>query len=797
MTEILITSSALILALLLIRKVFSGSLSRRVQYALWALVLVRLLLPVQLPAMNFSVLTAAKPMEEQVTQQITEQPIYIPVAQAPLEEHPTARKVAPQHTLTEVGSSVWIAEAEQETAVEYKRLSPYTVLYWFWIAGSCAVGAFLLFANLRFWLWLRRVRTPYNVEHCKLRVFLVEAGLPSPCLFGLFRPAIYLTPGVLESETRLRHVIAHETTHARHLDHLWTFLRGVCLALYWFDPLVWVAAAAVKTDCELACDEGALARLDEEDRIPYGKTLLSLIPVRQTVNPLLAATAMSATKKHLKDRLMRIAKRSRQTAAVLVTVALLVAAVSACTFTGGNSGKVVVCFDIADRIANANEDGEYKFAVQGFLNWIDDCNKYYGLGITSDDIEVDVIPGTESDVATRSAALQRIRTEIMAGKGPDIFICNSFSAGGFPGEELYSMDGGRLFPYVEKSRDEGIFLPLDEMLDDLTLTDVNDWIPQLMEGGKNKDGEQVIIPLSFNVPGVIFSGDSSTNFYGENLPEVNFEGTSWDDVLRGDDPILSELSVCAMNYYRFNEDRTRTGAHPSGLYCLMPQTADFENETPAFSEEELFELVKDSMAGYRSAMDREPAQYSSSLLFNPYNLIGFNALFLPDHGRKPYALVPMRNLEGGTTASVTHYCAVNANTRKKDKVAKVLDAFLAKDYQKGASLYGFFNGMPNSRTLMSPGNKYLKSESEFDAQKFAQWQRIYEDINIVRFPNALDAELDAMMMDIEDSMYTYRHPASGNIMRDGQFLQGSLSDEELKEIVSKHYKEMQKLMDES
>ena len=246
MTEILIASSVLILALLLIRKLFSGSLSRRVQYALWALVLVRLLLPVQLPAMDFSVLTAAKPVEKTVTQSISEQPIYVPVAQAPLEEHPTARKTAPEHTLTAVGNSVWIAQEEQKTAVEYKRLSPYTVLFWVWIAGSCAVGAFLLFANLRFWLWLRRVRKPYEVKNCKLRVYLIEAGLPSPCLFGLFRPAIYLTPAALESETRLRHVLAHELTHARHLDHLWTFLRGVCLAVYWFDPLVWVAAVAVR-----------------------------------------------------------------------------------------------------------------------------------------------------------------------------------------------------------------------------------------------------------------------------------------------------------------------------------------------------------------------------------------------------------------------------------------------------------------------------------------------------------------------------------------------------------------------
>ncbi|MEI3363004.1 MAG: M56 family metallopeptidase [Oscillospiraceae bacterium] len=76
-------------------------------------------------------------------------------------------------------------------------------------------------------------------------------------------------------------MLAHEETHARHFDPLWSLLRVVCLAVYWFHPLVWAAAAASKTDCELACDEAVLARLNAEERIAYGRTLLALIPVRR------------------------------------------------------------------------------------------------------------------------------------------------------------------------------------------------------------------------------------------------------------------------------------------------------------------------------------------------------------------------------------------------------------------------------------------------------------------------------------------------------------------------------------
>ena len=336
MTEILITSSVLILALLAMRKLFRNSLSRRIQYALWGLVLLRLLAPVSLPAVDFSVLTAAKPVEQTMTQRMTARPIYVPVSRAPRAEHPAAPDTAPEQTETPVGESVWVAQNEQ-TAVQYKRLSVQTVLSWVWLAGSGVAAAWLLAANIRFWLRLRRTRKRWDVEGCALPVYLVETGLSSPCLFGLFQPAIYLTPAALASPERLRHVLAHETTHARHLDHLWTLLRGVCLAVYWFDPLVWIASSAVKTDCELACDEGTLARLEETDRIPYGQTLLSLIPVQRTASPMLAATTMAAGKKQLKDRITRIAQRRRQFVAAAVAAALLAGLVSACTFTGAVS----------------------------------------------------------------------------------------------------------------------------------------------------------------------------------------------------------------------------------------------------------------------------------------------------------------------------------------------------------------------------------------------------------------------------------------------------------------------------
>ncbi len=358
MLEILITSTALIFALLLIRRVFRETLSRRVQYALWGLVLVRLLIPVQLfglPVANFSVLTATKPVEQAVLQQVNRQVYYsrpvermspeellkqnILVSEVPTAEEGAAMILMEPPTpgspisFQQRGYLVRDAETNAVTLYEHMAVGPWEILSNLWKSGMAVMALFFLGSNLIFWQRLRKVRREFTPEDGPARkVYLVPDGvLPSPCLFG---NSIYLTPAAIETPDKLRHVLMHEETHARHLDPLWSLLRCLCLTVYWFDPLVWVAAACSKTDCELACDESVLEALGEAERVPYGQTLLSLIPVKRASNPMIAATTMTAGKKQLKERVTRIAKGSRQMAAAVLAVAVLASVTAACTFTG-------------------------------------------------------------------------------------------------------------------------------------------------------------------------------------------------------------------------------------------------------------------------------------------------------------------------------------------------------------------------------------------------------------------------------------------------------------------------------
>ena len=350
MKEILLTSSVLILALLALRRLFRRTISRRMQYTLWALVLVRLLVPLNVGTLAHNVLSAAEPVQTAVEKRLETPVLYM---QDGTERHPAQllsgeeSQGDPQSPPSDAAQS---APADEYSIVTptYRAVTLAEALTYVWYAGMLIVGAWFLFTNLRFARALRKARTPYSVEGCRYPVYLVSA-LPSPCLFGVLRPAIYLNNAAAASPELLRFVLAHEQTHARHLDPLWSLLRGLCLTVYWFDPLVWLAAVLSREDGELACDEGTLRALGADERTAYGKALLALVPVcTKPQNPLLGATTMTGGKKSLKERVTRIAEnRQAKTAAVFVAVALA-ALVCAVSFTGSSRPLSAVCGDFWD-----------------------------------------------------------------------------------------------------------------------------------------------------------------------------------------------------------------------------------------------------------------------------------------------------------------------------------------------------------------------------------------------------------------------------------------------------------------
>ncbi len=361
MREILLTSSVLILGLLILRRAFREKISRRVQYALWALVLVRLLTPVSLPPLDISVLTMAEPARETISARL-EAPAAPAAGPASQTFGPVSGAEETAVSAAKPAGSQAVSPARGTGAAPAKAWTLTEILGAVWLAGAAGMGLWLVWSNLAFAARLRKYRMGMEVPGCKYPVYMMESELDSPCLFGILRPAVYLTPAAIRSEESLRHVLAHEETHARHLDPLWSLLRSVCLAVYWFDPLVWIAVSASRTDCELACDEGVVRTLGEEERLAYGKTLLSLIPVRRLpVNPLLSVTPMSSDKKRLRERIARIAEDRKTKKLALCAMSLLTAAVCVFTFAGcvEQAGRAAVPPSVPDAapISSVSEEG--------------------------------------------------------------------------------------------------------------------------------------------------------------------------------------------------------------------------------------------------------------------------------------------------------------------------------------------------------------------------------------------------------------------------------------------------------
>ncbi|MBE6986941.1 MAG: M56 family metallopeptidase [Ruminococcaceae bacterium] len=363
MKEILITSSVLILAIILLRFLFRNKVSRQLIYGAWLLVALRLLIPVQFGNLNFSVLTPAKPVtniitdiaqrpvsgpsrEEAYSNALRDylsqgSPVFIPEVQEQVEsqiQHGRPEQEVYDEVLeTNKPESILLPEISQEIETKVSQTAVPTVgqiALAIWVAGMAAMAGWFAFVNLTFRRKLRASAKAFDLPESKVPV-KVNPVLTSPCLFGLWKPTVYMTPGCVDNAQTRHHVLTHELTHLHHRDHIWSWVRCLCLCIYWFNPLVWVAASLSRRDCELACDEAALKKLGEGERLAYGKTLLDMVSSVPAPGQLLeTATAMHETKKQLKERMKCIVKKPKVflTAAIILLVVLTV--ITGCTFSG-------------------------------------------------------------------------------------------------------------------------------------------------------------------------------------------------------------------------------------------------------------------------------------------------------------------------------------------------------------------------------------------------------------------------------------------------------------------------------
>lgn len=312
-----LTLSALIAAVLLVRAAFKNRVPKRLLYALWLVVLLKLCLPGTAYALPLL------PAEQTAAVQQTE----TPAQSAPAAQQPTQAAAQPQTPAQQPASQP--QEAAKPAAAMPLVTEPVLVI---WFCGSVLLGLWLLLTWLVFTVRLRRSRR-FLGRRGRVRIY-AAGSISSPCLAGLI-PAVYLTEDVVQTDAA-ELILRHELTHLRHLDPLWSFCRAAAVTVYWWNPFVWLAAFVSGRDAELACDEAVAAKLSPAQRVAYARAILAQAPRK--------AAALSLAGPPVKERIVFLTRKQRTSVLCVVLALLLTGTATGCSFaelTRQSSSKIM------------------------------------------------------------------------------------------------------------------------------------------------------------------------------------------------------------------------------------------------------------------------------------------------------------------------------------------------------------------------------------------------------------------------------------------------------------------------
>ena len=240
------------LAVMAVRLVLRKKASRRALCILWALVALRLLLPVSLTVESPVSLQAEEAPVSRAYHAMQEARTSVPeeAAPAPAESSGAAAAVVPAEPA-----------AEPVTLRTFARWLP-----WIWVIGMGCMAAYMLLSFIWMRLTLRRA------EHIRDNVYRCTQW-STPFVLGIIAPCIYVPESV--SEEDLPQVLAHERCHIRRWDHVVKPFAFLLLAVNWFNPVLWAAYVLLGRDMENACDEMALKNADAAQRAAYSRALVS------------------------------------------------------------------------------------------------------------------------------------------------------------------------------------------------------------------------------------------------------------------------------------------------------------------------------------------------------------------------------------------------------------------------------------------------------------------------------------------------------------------------------------------
>ena len=363
--QIGLTVSLAALVPLILRRLMKKRYPARMVCVVWAILALRLLIPVQLTLPQAPVQVMPRTSYVVQSDQTAFRQAGLPVGQNP--------------TRWVTGTQAQTLSAADTGTV--KTVDITDILLTLWLAG---VIACVLWQGIGYYRLIHSLKgTSRSVERADLHTILqeqcadlvidreiplrVSSAADCPMLAGFIHPTLYL-PDERISRTDAAFIFRHELTHYKHGDLWLKLLLLAARCLHWFNPLVHLIERFAQEDIEAACDDAVVRGHDGAYRRAYGETILRSA-IAQVQKRKALVSCFGDDKKTLMRRFEGLFDKSvkKRGVALVVMIALLVGSLS-CTIAVGDNDKGLtkeLRIQLAQKQANEAENLGYTVKLDG------------------------------------------------------------------------------------------------------------------------------------------------------------------------------------------------------------------------------------------------------------------------------------------------------------------------------------------------------------------------------------------------------------------------------------------------
>lgn len=335
LVQVALYSAAITAGILLFRFIFKNRISSKLQYLMWWLLILRLLMPVTPDiGLHFN-------LQDMLLKQAHQAELPAP---APVLDVAPASVPNTQSSYESVAPAVqpYADAAPSQRTDPAKGIDWYSIAFIAWLLGAIGFLGWLIFVKLRYYESLQHLmaggpREVYELYDrcCKelgvkpLPLWIVDKSMsPGIAFFG--EPVLLVPLSLCGDESRLRFALLHELTHKKRGDHYMTLLLNILRAVYWFDPVVHFAFSELRADMESACDSDVLAYIGHEQKRGYLTVILDMFSY--DTEPILGMSQIRS--KRMAKRRMKGAFMKTRTSPAFRAITLCIALImSLCCFT--------------------------------------------------------------------------------------------------------------------------------------------------------------------------------------------------------------------------------------------------------------------------------------------------------------------------------------------------------------------------------------------------------------------------------------------------------------------------------